>query len=350
MSNKEQIISLLERAYAEGAASASPSAADGGGAHNVTNYAAREFLKSVSPAGYAKGDASLLVPYLFMIQEREEPSWTESTNPYIVQGDGDTVSLIDGNKTIDYKPYRGTFRLIDLVPDKTYKWVMKKSGKTIKSGMFDTIGEVRMIGFEAIDNFRDLYVPGYIKPGIVFRSANPDSVKVNSDDHKMLKRLGINTQISLRTTSEAKPRTDLFKNTYAYGISDYANILNNTTNIKAAITALADNLEKGNIVLINCKQGADRTGTFCYIVQALCSVPAGILQAHWELTSLSRLCNFKLWNYERSSFACGELRTFVQELVKLYGSDPYTQVYSYLTKKCGVSASVIEKIQKRLMK
>lgn len=357
MSRSEEMIALLNDAYEEGYKEGcsdtiknlpkTPATEEESEIprHDITNAAVAEFLKNVPENGYSQSDKSRLIPHVFKIQERDEPSWTESINPYIVQGDGDKVTLSDGKTSVDYTPYLGTFRLTDLLPDKTYNWTMKKSGKEISRGQFKTYGVVRMVAFDDMTNVRDLYVPNYIKAGVLYRGANPDSIKVNSDDHKLLKRLGITTQIDLRGNSARK---DLFSNPYSFSVADYASVLTSTTNIKNVFTTLATSLSKGEKILINCKSGADRTGTICYLIQALCGVPQGILEAHWELTSMGRWCNFKLWNYERSSFAKGEMRSFVAAISKLYGANPYTHAYKYLTEKCGVSKTTIDTIVKAL--
>ena len=255
----------------------------------------------------------------------------------------------ENGKVYTYTPYRGAFRLSDLFPEKLYTWKRIKGGKTIDSGQFRTYGTVHMVGFENIVNFRDLYVPGYVKAGKAYRGANADNVTVDSADHKKLKDLGITVELNLRNGTKDPARKDLFATTYSYNISDYAQILTSVTNLKSTVTAFANSLAAGKAVYVHCFAGADRTGTFCYLMQALCGVPLGILEAHWELTSLSRWCNFKLWNYERDDYQ-GELRTFVAQITKLYGADPYTHSYRFLTEKCKVEKTVIDKIIANLKK
>ena len=346
MTNQEKLLSILDKAYQEGVDSYTPTPIDEDiPLHNITNSAVDEFLNELPLEGYKQTDISLLVPQLFKIEEDSEASWTESINPYIVRGDGDTVVMTDSKGvSVEYTPYRNTFRLMDLMPDEVYSWKMMKSGKVVNSGQFKTYGKARLIGLDKLVNFRDLYVPNYVKPGKVYRGANPDSVELDSNDHKTLQRLGINVQINLRTASQDPPRTDLFAQTYSYNISDYTDILTNTTNVKNVVTALANSLASGKIVYFNCFAGADRTGTLSYLIQALCGVPQGILEAHWELTSLCRWCNSKLWSYERKDYTKGELRSFVANITKLYGNDPYTQAYRYFTEKCKIDKTVLDKI------
>lgn len=391
MSKQDEMVSILNEAFDEGVASTEsaiqqaseegynrgyqegysdalstlpivpPSDEDDDGipVHNIDNFAVKEFFDSLPESGYSKSDYSKVWKYLFMTQDHSSASWTECCNPYVIYGKGDKIVVeSEGETSWEVFPYKEVFRIFSLIPNKQYHWTMYNGTKVLQSGDFKTVGRVRWMGtFSSKEprNFRDL--GGYgIKYGRLYRSENPDSVEVESADHKYLRdQLKITVQVNLRSSSEPA-RADLFEKTYQYNIPAYSEVFTcsstSKANFKNAFNAIVNELSNGKNVLFNCWQGCDRTGTMAWMIQGLCGMPLGYCEGHWELSGLDRCGNSKIWNWEESSN--GELRTFITKLqAKIKDTskrnDSYTLAY-YLAKTIlGITDGKINKLRELLL-
>ena len=318
--------------------------------HNIENWAIQKMLEDMPKEGYVSGSISRIRPFVLMVQEKSKASWTEQLNPYVVYVAGDYLMLeCQGEKTQKVLPTYGVFMLYVLLPNKLYTWTVYKNEKVVGTGKFKTIGNVRMIGFDNWTNFRDIGGFG-IKHGLVYRGANPDNVVVDSADHERIKLLGITTQLNLRTpstgsTTEGAWRSDIFSRGLNNDIEDYSTLITKGIKFKKAFEYLVTSLEAGHIVAFNCFAGADRTGTFCFIIQALCGVPAYVCHAFYEMTSLSRWLNTKKWDETEG----GDFRKFITKLQSLYGNDPYTQAYRLCTEKIGITKQWIDRLRAVLL-
>lgn len=363
--HQQTIIDLLARAKQEGidetlaqqAATPQPSQPQSGiPEHDIENWAVRAYLAAMPKEGYDLSSISRVRPFTRFVQEStKKRSWTEEQNPYFIYGKGDSLVLTcEGQPSQTITPSGGVFACYLLIPGKTYQWTMTLSGKTIDSGQFKTNGAVRMIGFDNWTNMRDIGYAGYINYGLLYSGANPDEVIADSPDHDIIRYLGINTQLNLRTpksgSTQNKPwRPDLFARGTNINIEDYSSLLTigTSSNFKKAFEYIVTELEAGRRVVFNCWAGADRTGTLRYAIQALCGMPAYLCQAYYEMTSLSRWLNTKIWDKEEGS--SGEMRTFIGKLTKLFGPDPYTQFYRLFTEYLGITDAWIKRLQKKLM-
>lgn len=367
MSNAEELMALLKRAHKEGhdegyksgcsdtynALDIKPvtedqAEGDGIPVHNIENPIVREYFAALPEKGYTQSDISRMWHYTRWVKESSR-NMAERGCPYVIYGTGDSVLLeCEGEEPQTIMNSNNVFECFVLLPNKLYRWKMLKSGAVIKEGAFKTVGDVRQIGFDKWTNFRDIGGFG-IKHGLVYSGANPDEVEVDSKDHELIKYLGIDTQLNLRkyvkdSTSDKSWRPDIFDRGYNINIEAYAPVITrNTAQFKKAFETLVSELKAGRKVVFNCWAGADRTGTFRYVIQGICGVPKRIAQGYYELTSFSRWLNTKMWDKEESSE--GELRTLDKKLESLYGSDFYTQCYRLLTEKIKVAPATIKELQ-----
>lgn len=326
---------------------------DGMPVHDITNPIVRDFLKLLPVGGYAQNDLSRTWYYYKYVRDSHSKNMADRGNPYLVFITGDSLTLeCEGEPTQTILPGYKVFECYNLLPKKTYHWSVTKDGKIVKEGYFKTIGDVRMINTKTWPNVRDIGYGNILKFNKVLSGANPDNVEVGSDEYNFIKSLNIDFQLNLRTPKadsvmDQSWRADIFPDGKNINISAYSQALTNVTGWKSAITTLIAELDKGHRVAFNCFAGADRTGTFRYILQGICCVPKHIAQGFWEMTSFLYWENFKRWDIEESSG--GELRTFDKKLEALYGKDFYTQCYKFLTKKVGVTDAQIKKLQGHLM-
>lgn len=363
-------MALLQRAYDEGKAQASqpspsqPTPADTIPVHNIENPATRLYfneMETILQEGYGPNDYSRVWPYSTCVQDSSKKySVTELCWPYCIHGNGTKVVVeCHGELTQTVTPYKTLFRIYALTPGKTYTWKMYSSaGKVIKSGSFRCVGRIRWMGTKDTRypfNFRDVggtWPSGSMNFGRIYRSKNPDDIEVESLDHKFLRdQLRITVQLNLRDGSKSgdEARDDLFACTYSYNIPAYAQILSANTAAKenwaAAFRALLTELQAGRNILINCEAGADRTGSFCWWLQALCHMPAGFLEAHWESTTFQRDQNSMIWEETGDG---GKLRVMVSKFTAKWGPDPYEQALG-LASFFGITPAEIADFQSIMM-
>lgn len=317
--------------------------------HNITNPIVREYFANLPEGGYSQTDVSRMRYYTKFVKESSTKNMADRGNPYLVFCAGDSLLLeCDGEKPQTILPENNVFACYLLMPEKIYHWKVYKDGKVIKEGSFRTIGDVRLINIPTWPNMRDIAYTPLMKAGLVYSGANPDSVVVDSADHEIIRYLDIDTQINLRTPKAGSSmdkawRPDIFTYGYDIDIAAYSSIFTSTAKFKKAFETLVSELEKGRKVAFNCWAGADRTGTFRYVLQGLCDVPKHTAQGYYELTSLMYWLNTKMWDKEEDSG--GELRTLDKNLEKRFGKDFYTQCYRLMTEVIKVSPETIKKFQ-----
>ena len=324
---------------------------DGIPVHNITNPIVRDYFEHLPEGGYAQNDVSRMWYYTKYVSESSKKNMADRGNPYIVYCDGGDSLLLycEGEKPQTILPYHNIYECYILMPNKTYNWKVMNGDKIVKEGRFKTIGDVRLINLPTWPNMRDIGGHG-LKHGLVYSGANPDSVVVGSDDYNVIKYLGIDTQINFRTpkassASENPWRSDIFSYGYNIDIADYSSLFTKTAGFKKAFETFVVELKKGRKVAFNCYAGADRTGTFRYVVQGVCLVPKKIAQGFYELTSIMYWLNTKMWDKEGED----DFRKFDADLEKKFGKDFYTQCYRLLTEVVKVSPTTIRELQDILM-
>ena len=332
---------------------------DGMPVHNVEPPSTRLYLDEIetfAQKGYGPNDNSRIWPYSSCVQSSSKRySVTEMGWPYCIHGTGEKVVVeCDDEPAQTITPYKKRFSVYALTPGKTYTWKMYSStGKVIKSGSFRTVGRMRWMGTKDTvypNNFRDVgatWPGGSMRFGRIYRSKNPDDIVAESADHKFLRdHLNITVQLNLRDGSKAgdAARSDMFEKTYSYDIPAYATVLTSSVKgrWKSAFAAVLKELQAGRNILINCEAGADRTGSFCWWLQALCHMPAGFLEAHWEATTYQRDQNSMIWD---ETYTEEKLRGMVAKFKAKWGDDPYEQAIG-LAKLVGVSLDDVHEFQK----
>ncbi len=169
----------------------------------------------------------------------------------------------------------------------TIKLIFVNGFETSVNGSFKTADGPRFMNVDGVYNMRD--IGGWettsgkkIKQGLFYRGCEIDGAVeskytiTDSGVNTMLKDLGIKTEIDLRAESDNIHGTHALgaavdHNYYEIGM--YSTIFNNkksTENIRRVFSDLAD--KKNYPVYIHCTYGQDRTGTVCYLLEALLGV------------------------------------------------------------------------------
>jgi len=189
------------------------------------------------------------------------------------------------------------------VPGKTYYWFVagNDSGKCSAVDTF-TIGEeaVRYITAGTVINMRD--EGGYItdsgrkvKYGLVYRGASLDELTSYIDDaaYHVFHYLGMKSEIELRGSyTHTKTGWDnTNSNVYYVNGVYYSEIFSIDDQVKAqykeTFEAMAD--RSNYPFYFHCSAGADRTGTFAYLLNGLLGVSLEELREDYELTSFSKI-------------------------------------------------------------
>ena len=206
----------------------------------------------------------------------------------------------------------------NLVPGRTYYYVVKEGQQVKAEGGFKTAGRRRMIkvgrnsayGARYANNCRDLGgLPAMngktVKFGKLYRGTNMDAT---SDDQKdyLINKMGILLDVDLRAKanynsydgSTKGPTHALDANTVTRTEEEYdhwasnnpsndSKALNNPNNMKKTLGYIFDCVHDGNVAYIHCKIGSDRTAYVCLLLEAILGVPQHLCDVDYELTSFS---------------------------------------------------------------
>ena len=185
----------------------------------------------------------------------------------------------------------------NLIPGRTYYYVVKNGGSVFKEGYFETAGRRRMIkvgdspfGKQYANNCRDLggqvTASGTqrIRFGRIFRGSNMDGT--TSTQKSYLKNdLKIGLDVDLRENNFYGNPLGIDMSTQNY---DSMADLMNTGRMSVTVSDIFNAVAAGKNVYIHCSVGADRTGFVCLVLEALLGIPEERCDVDYELTSFAR--------------------------------------------------------------
>ena len=226
-----------------------------------------------------------------------EFAWEAENAEYYEVYVADNISFTGAEKRVTKT---NNLELTNLIPEKVYYWKVKavcKNGAWKDSEVYDfkTSGHVRSLAIGGVSNARDLGGTitkdgKMLKYGIIFRSANGDSV--TDDGKEVIKKLGVKTDLDLRggeiKQSPFGNGINLITINGAYyngnetgvdGSEEYRNAFRD----ELKVCANPDNYP----LLFHCAIGRDRTGTLAFVLQALCGVEKEALIREYELSYLT---------------------------------------------------------------
>ncbi len=220
--------------------------------------------------------------------------------------------------------------------------------KTGIEGSFKTADMPRMLFVDGIGNIRD--IGGWktadgkrIKQGLLYRSTEIDGAvnseyKITADGvNTMLTVLGIRSEMDLRPSIDNPSGADSLgagvKHTY-YNAPMYSNAF--TDSGKKSIQKIFSDLsDKNNYpVLLHCTHGMDRTGTVCYLLEALLGVAEEDLMREYQLSAF----------YHGSLWSLNDMNEFIGRLKAYEGSTVQEKAENYLL-SIGVTAQEISSIR-----
>ncbi len=256
------------------------------------------------------------------------------------------------------------------VPGKTYYWNVKGniSDKPIGGGKIKIKdAPVRWIQIDGTGNVRDM--GGWttesgkkVKYEMLYRGQALD--KVTEAGKNTIKQLGFKTEIDIRSTGNDRtpPSIPGMKYEFLSTTMQYDGIFSTNENSKAEtinnykriFELISD--EKNYPIFTHCSAGADRTGTYAFILNGLLGVSYEDLTRDFELTSFSS--SGKRWrgNGDGNTFSPNDLEMKVEgnyvawgvlykEMMEKYGTSDgklSTAIERYLINYVGVPKSQID--------
>ena len=210
-----------------------------------------------------------------------------------------TLLLSRNKKLSGAKKYTLTSNHItfyNLRRNQKYYWRITGSyrGKEISSVTlsFKTSDHPRLIRISKAANVRDLggykVSGGRIKQGMIYRSANLDSIKESG--RKTIGKLGIQTDLDLRNENEGLGGTDSPADLSYIHIpgAQYEEIIDSEKSRHQLVRECKVFAREGNYpILFHCTYGRDRTGTLAFMLEGLLGVGKKDLYKDYTLTFLS---------------------------------------------------------------
>ena len=199
--------------------------------------------------------------------------------------------------------------------------------KTSVEGSFKTAESPRMLTVEGVANMRDIggwkTVDGKrLRLGMLYRSAELDGA-VNSKYtitqngiNTMLTVLGIRTEMDLRSfddnIKDTNPLGAGVKHIY-YNSAMYSDVF--SSNGKESTRKIFSDLANINNypVLIHCTHGLERTGTICYLLEALLGMSEVDLMKEYQL---SAMYHGELWSLNQMNEFIGKLKSYDGETIQ----------------------------------
>lgn len=266
---------------------------------------------SYSPADYTQSVISQYASQTTSYR-KDRPAGTTITVPA-----AGIKTVYDAKGSVTSNVTAGESVINNLTPNAVGLCVVRDQTDQVTVGsLLKPTGALRMIdGGGSTFNIRDLggwsCDGGTLKYGLVFRgcelSGDNYHVDVNSDQIRFFKEyLGIRDEIDLRGNSEVDGDDEIY-GTYdditesALGeevdylrlpIAPYAAGVDLSNSIQTGYYAellkrVISDVRSGKPCYIHCMAGADRTGTLCALIEALCGVSQSDADKDYELTSFS---------------------------------------------------------------
>lgn len=209
----------------------------------------------------------------------------DTTSVYVARDDG-------SEGVAHYTPDGGKVTVYNLSPNSTYAYYcMSEDGSLTKGGFIRAKAGVRLLHMSKLRNCRDIggwaCDGGKVRYGRIFRCA--DTADASEEDADELKRLGVGSEFDLRSTQEVQAAGTDSKLHAAYRIVGFGSwtdtAFSDATNLNA-LKEIMQSAIRGEVPIVHCQYGADRTGRIVYILEALLGVSLEDADRDYELSSL----------------------------------------------------------------
>ena len=269
----------------------------------------------------------------------------------------------DMSKPDTYMTFTNSLTVEDLFSGTNYYYQItaKYPEKLVKSCIFSfrTKALVRTISIEGMTNTRD--IGGYyvengtkrIKQGMVYRGAKIEDA-TEAGKQKMLYEYGIKTDLDMRAEVAKSPLGDSvnFVNVsgpYYIG-GDGIDSTNTSTKpywTKTYREALLQEIRtfanpENYPIYVHCSLGRDRTGTICFLINALCGVGEMDLYMDYELSFMSKMGNL---DGQNPTNMVGNAFTNLYNYIKNYGKGTLAENTEKFMLDIGITQAEIDAIR-----
>ena len=232
-----------------------------------------------------------------------------------------------------------------------YYWCVQRNGKRSEVASFKTADTLpRCIKINHISNVRDMggyrVKGGRIRQGLLYRGGEFElHMQLCDKGARELLRLGVRTELDMRgeargqvdfTTAEAIGIARVFVPSVPYGAifeKEHAPRLREFFEIFADPTRYP--------IYFHCWGGADRTGTFAFILGAALGMSEQDLITEYEFTSLS------IWGVRSRNYQ--DFQAFLQGFAALSGSTAQDKARTFLVQYAGMTHEQIGMIENVLL-
>lgn len=238
------------------------------------------------------------------------------------------------------------YDVYNLKADTMYFWCVQKNGKRSEVFSFQTLLTLpRCIKIDDVSNVRDMggykVLEGRIRQGLVYRGGEFElHMHLSDDGAKELQRLKIRTELDMR--GEARKRVD-FTTPEAIGIkrvyvpsNPYAEVFDEekSSALNHFFKTFAD--PANYPIYYHCFGGADRTGTFAFLLGAFLGMDLDYLILEYEFTSLS------IWGIRTRNYV--EFQRFLEQFMLIHGETLQQKGETFLKKYADLTDSEIADI------
>ena len=327
--------------------------------YNQMNEKAKQFIENVT---YDPDDTttSHVLEYDSASYRRDEP------NAGVINLVAGTLTVTDGGTNISYTETvsAGPYSFYNLTPGVDSTYVVKDAnGNTLQTGTLHPTGQLRMIKLaENTFNIRDIggweCDGGTLNYNLIIRGSQVDNthnynITVSEAEYnRYLKIIGIKDEIDLRTPDPVTTVSYLGSGIDYHqftAVAYYPGIKqSNSGNVgtwKNIISLIASDLAAGKPIYLHCSEGADRTGTIIFLLEAICGVSESDLDKDFELTSLKKNGGDRLRTHDITGV---EYISMKQYLKQFYGDTFMDKVINYML-AIGVTMDEINAIRAALI-
>ncbi len=214
------------------------------------------------------------------------------------------------------------------------------------NGTFSTEQSPRILNIDGAVNVRDIgglqTADGKtVKRGLFYRGSELDGAVVREYKitdrglQQMIGELGVRFDMDLRSSYSNKEGTDaLGKNVLHkyYGTGMYSEIFNNEQQLREIFSDLSNS--DNYPIYVHCTYGRDRTGTVCYLLEALLGLSDEDLEKEYEISA-----------FTDSYVNTPEFNAFAESINSMQGDSTQEKVENYLL-SIGVTAENIADIRR----
>ena len=270
--------------------------------------------------------------------------------------------------------------IYNLIPGKTYYWVLKSGNSTVASGHFETEGRRRMMAIGQKSNYGKCYANNCrdfggqvttsgktIKYGRMYRGSNMDNT--TSDQKKyILEKMKIRLDVDLRTGNGSSSNDG--NNTYNALANNSSNVtmnnitdgdystyvghtqeqysggsdLTNKNKMGPTLMRIMNAVHNGVNVYIHCMVGADRTGGTCLYMESLLGIAPERCDMDFEMTSFS--C---VGSRTRNGNSPEQYYTVYNAINNTSGSTWQEKAINYCVNTLGVDRNLITQFQNDML-